>query len=158
MTFKHKKFSHFVYSQLCYSKNNRRISMPKRSFIILAILIGCFCLQIPVPQALSQDEIQTIEKLFLYMKEGNTNGILGVLTDPVLDKKRPLFEKKSYSLFLKKTYGNADLFMGQIESLDTDKSSIDVEIDFNDGGPFLKTRFILKKDGGTWKISDEITD
>ena len=132
--------------------------MPKRSFFILAILLCCFCLQIPVLNALEQDERQTIERLFLYMKKGNTNGILGILTDPMLSKKRSLFEKKSYSLFLKRTYGNADLFISKIENVGTDKSSIDVEIDFNDGGHPLKTKFILMRDRGIWKISEEITD
>jgi len=132
--------------------------MPKRSLFILAILLCCFCLQISVSQALEQDERQTIENFFQYMKEGNTSDILGILTEPMLSKKRPFIEKKSYSLFLKKTYGNADLYIDKIESIDTDKSSIDVEIDFNDGGPSLKTIYILKKDNGIWRISEEITD
>ena len=117
--------------------------MPKRSFFILAILITCFCIQMPVLQALEQDERQTIERLFQYMKEGNTNGILGILTDPMLSKKRAFIEKKSYSIFLKKTYGNADLSIVKINNINVDKSSIDVDIDFNDGGPYHKTRFIL---------------
>lgn len=132
--------------------------MPKRSFLILAILICCFFLRIPGLHALEQGERQTIEKLFQYMKKGNTNGILGILTEPMLSKKRPIFEKKSYSLFLKKTYGNANLIIGKIESFGPDKSSIDVEIDFNDGGPPLKTIYILKKQEGLWKISEEILD
>jgi hypothetical protein len=133
--------------------------MPKRSFLILAILICCFCLQASVLNALEIDEIQTIERLFQHMKEGKTSSILSIiLTDSKLSKKKPFFKKNSYSLFLKKTYGNANLVIGNIESIGTDKSSIDVEIDFNDGGHPLKTRLILMKDEGIWKISEEIFD
>ena len=132
--------------------------MSKRSFLILTLLIGCYCLQTPVLNAQELDERQTIESLFTYMKEGNTSAILGILTEPILSKKGPFFRKKSYSHFLKKTYGNADLYIDKIESIDTDKSSIDVEINFNDGGPSLKTIYILKKQEGLWKISQEILD
>ena len=89
---------------------------------------------------------------------GDTEGILNMLTDPILSKKRTLFEKESYALFLKKVYGNAILYINKIENVTTDKSSVDVEIDFNDGGSPLKTKFILLRDGGIWKISEEVTD
>jgi hypothetical protein len=92
------------------------------------------------------------------MKIGNASGVLGMLTEPILSKKRAILEKKSYSLFLKKTYGKANLIIDKIEVLGADKSSADVEIDFNDGGSHLRTKYILKKDNGIWKISDERTD
>jgi hypothetical protein len=92
------------------------------------------------------------------MKEGNADGILGILTDPMLNEKRVLIKKKSYSIFLKKTYNKADLTITNIEYIGPDNSSVDVAIDLKDGGPSLKTRYILIKDNGIWKISEEITN
>lgn len=130
--------------------------MPKQLFIFLAILVLGFNFHPPIAQA--QGERQAIETMFQYMQAGNTDGILSIITDPMLSAKKSLFQKKSYSAFLKKHYKNAELLIDKIESVGTGKSRIDIRIDFNDGGPLLRTRFIVIQDNGIWKISNEISD
>jgi hypothetical protein len=132
----------------------------KRLFIILIFIlltIGFHCLNL---HAFGSEEAVTIESLFQYLKEGNTSAILNLFTDPVLTEKKELFENnRSYSNFLKNTYEGSISFINKIERLSDAKSAVDVEIHFREGGPPLKTRFILKKQEGVWKIlSEEILD
>jgi len=128
----------------------------KRPFIILIFILLVFSFHCLNLHAFESEEAVTIESLFQYLKEGNTNAILNLFTDPVLTEKKELFENnRSYSNFLKNTYEGSTSFINKIERLSDAKSIVDVEIHFREGGPPLKTRFILKKQEGVWKISSE---
>ena len=132
--------------------------MLKQSFIFLSIVI-LFCnLNVPVLDAQANDERQVVLNLFQYMQAGNTDAILSIMTDPILSAKKPFFQKRSYSAFLKRHYNAADLLIDKVERAGADRSSIDIRIDFKGEGPPLRTRFILVQDNGSWKISNEITD
>ena len=128
----------------------------KRLFIILTFISFAFSLHSLNIHAFESEEVVTIESLFRYLKEGNTSDILNLFTDPILTEKKELFENnRSYSNFLKNTYEGSISFINKIERLSDTKSAVDVEIHFREGGPPLKTRFILKKQEGVWKISSE---
>lgn len=129
----------------------------KRPHIILIFILFMFSFNGLNLHAFENEEVVPIEKLFLYLKEGNTTGILNLLTDPLLTEKKEIFENnQSYSNFMINTYEESSLSISKIEQLSDLKSAINVEIRFRRGGPPLKTRFILKKEEGVWKISEEI--
>jgi hypothetical protein len=132
--------------------------MLKQSIIFLSISILLCGFNAPILHAQANDERQVVLNLFQYMQAGNTDGILSIMTDPILSAKKPIFQKKSYSAFLRKHYSAAELLIEKIERTGAEKSSIDISIDFKDEGPPLKTRYILVQDNGLWKISNEITD
>ena len=131
----------------------------KRLFIILIFILLTICFHCLNLYAFESEEAVPIESLFQYLKEGNTSDILNLFTDPILTEKKELFENnRSYSNFLKNTYEGSISFINKIERLSDTKSAVDVEIHFREGGPPLKTRFILKKQDGLWKISEEIME
>ena len=128
----------------------------KRLFIILTFILITVSFHSFNAHAFESEEAVSIETFFIYLKDGNTNGILNLLTDPILTQKKAFFENNSsYANFLKNTYGGSSLFINKIERLSDAESIVDVEIHFLQGGSPLKTRYILKKQEGLWKISSE---
>jgi hypothetical protein len=127
----------------------------KRFLILLAFL--CLNLfQYPHLCAAQVNETELIETLFIHLQQGDTDAIVELFTEPLLSKKKELFENnRSYSNFLKQTYRDAILTISKIEILDDDRSVADIEIQFANEDPALKTRFVLKNLNGTWKISSE---
>ena len=133
--------------------------MKKSLFLTLLFMVSFLFYYVPNSQA-QEREIEVVMQDYLeYLRSGDTEGILSLLTDPLLSERRKLLERNSaYSEFLRDTYRGADMLIRGIKEIGTNKRAVDVEISFGDQGAPLKTRLILKREGGLWKISEEISD
>ncbi len=131
--------------------------MKKISFWILVLMISSLYCRMPNLHA--QEEEAEIESFFSYLKSGDREGVLSLLTEPLLSERRELLEDNpEYSGFLKETYRSASIKIKNTEEIGQDKRAVNVDIYFSDQEPPLETKFILKRENGSWKISEEIQD
>lgn len=129
-------------------------------FLIVAFMIF-FSFYIGLSlQAQEEGEVElAVENYFEYLKRGDTQGVLNLLTDPLLSERRELLEgNTAYPEFLRERYENAYMEVKNTEKIKGNERAIDMEIYLGEQEPPLKTRFILRKKSGSWKISEEIND
>jgi hypothetical protein len=100
-----------------------------------------------------------VRKYFAYLKKGDTEGILGLLANPLLSQKRELLEGNThYPRFLRGIYKNSRIKIAKTRRIKRHKRAVDVRIYFSPKERPLKIRFILKRKrvDGQWKVSKEI--
>jgi hypothetical protein len=137
---------------------DRGETIMKRVFFLIALVVLPSLSIIPTLEAQTGDAETSVETYFDYLKDGDTEGILILLTDPLLSERKRLLENNSeYPEFLRKTYQGASMEVKNSENVDKDKRVVDVEIHFADGSS-LQTKFLLKMVDGSWKIAEEIPE
>ena len=135
--------------------------MKKNMTIIIVTTLMIFLGYFQTPSLYSQDTgVELLmNNYFKFLKTGDTESILSVLTDPLLSERENILKNNpAYPNFLRAQYETARFVIGQTIAIQSDKKSIDVEIYFDEKGQPLKPRFLLKKEKGFWKISDELTN
>ena len=104
-------------------------------------------------------EIQTVEEFFENLKNGRSKTILDFLADPLRSKREELLNSnRGYGSFLRKTYRDASMEVTKSKRVDERTSEVDVLFSLNRVDPPVPTRFLLKLEGGVWKISDEVKE
>jgi len=89
------------------------------------------------------------------LKNGNTSGILGLLTGPMLKKNENLLRNNPrYPDLLRKRYLNSSFLITNHKHIDDNKSSVDVVIRLNTQEE-TKVRFTLLTENGRLKIYAE---
>jgi len=89
------------------------------------------------------------------LKNGNTSGILGLLTGPMLKKNENLLRNNPrYPDLLRKRYLNSSFVITNHKHIDDNKSSVDVVIRLNTQEE-TKVRFTLLTENGRLKIYAE---
>lgn len=132
--------------------------MKKYLFLQSLIILFSFYIVANI-KAQAGDAEMSVETYFDYLKNGDTEGILNILTDPLLSERRTLLENNTdYPEFLRKTYEGANLEIRNVERVDKDIRMVEVEIHLGSDGSSLKTKFLVKKVNDSWKISEEITE
>lgn len=136
-----------------------RTVVRKSLFLIAALTILSLSLySVRNAQAQEREVEAVVENYFSYLKNGDIEGILSSLTDPILNERRKLLEENTaYPEFLRENYEGSYMEIKSIKKIKGDGRSVNVEIYFEEPGPPLKTKFILKKVDNTWKISEEIS-
>ena len=135
--------------------------MRKIMTIIIVTALMIFLGYLQAPFLYSQDtEVEFLmNNYFQFLKAGDTESILSVLTDPLLSERENILKNNpAYPNFLRAQYKTARFVIEKAVDIQSDKKSIDVEIYFDEKGQPLKPRFLLKKEKGFWKISDELTN
>ena len=128
-------------------------------FLISTSMISLLLYAVPNLHAEEREVEASIQNFFGYLKDGDTQSILSLLTEPILSEQRKLLENNSeYPEFLRKIYKNSYMVIKNTEKINRNKRAIDVEIYHGNLEPPLEIRFILKRKKGLWKISEEITD
>jgi hypothetical protein len=131
--------------------------MKKFLFLLALIILSSFYVMMGL-KVQAGDAEASVQTYFEYLKDGDTEGILNILTDPLLSERRKLLEDNpEYPEFLKNTYQGANLEIKSTENIDKNKKAVDVEIHYVDGSP-LKARFLLKMVDNSWKIAEEINN
>lgn len=89
------------------------------------------------------------------LENGNTYGILGLLTGPMLKSSENLLRNNpKYAGFLRERYRNSSFTMANYKLIDASHSLLDVLITFNTQEK-IRTRFTLASEGGRLKIYAE---
>ena len=89
------------------------------------------------------------------LENGNTYGILGLLTGPMLKSSENLLRNNpKYAGFLRERYRNSSFTIANYKLIDASHSLIDVLITFNTQEK-IRTRFTLASEGGRLKIYAE---
>jgi hypothetical protein len=128
-------------------------------FLLFMISLSFFFYSALTLQAQEREIELSIENYFEYLRRGDTESILSLLTDPLLSEKRELLEKNTeYPESLRETYENASMLIKSVKMIDTQRGVADVEIYFDGQASPLKIRFILKRKDGSWKISEEVSN
>jgi hypothetical protein len=89
------------------------------------------------------------------LENGNTSGILGLLTGPMLKSSENLLRNNpKYAGFLRERYRNSSFAIVNYKPIDTTHSLLDVLITLNTQEK-IKTRLTLVSEGGRIKIYSE---
>lgn len=129
--------------------------MKRISYVVSILLITVCTFGIGLCDTAEQDQL--LSSYTQYLKSGDTQGLLSILGDPLLNRRKDQLQSNpSYSSFLVKHYDNANFQVTAIESLDayTGKGVIDVV--FPDSVKPLEIKLLLKRIDGVWKIVDEL--
>lgn len=136
-----------------------KIVVRKSLFLIATFIVLSLSLySVRNIQAQEYEVEAAVESYFSYLKNGDTDGILSLLTDPVLSERRKLLEENTtYPEFLRENYRGSDMEIKRVREIKGERKSVAVEIYFEQPGPPLKTKFILERVDNSWKISEEIS-
>ena len=133
--------------------------MKKAFFTILIIIVVIN--PFSVVNCLSQNMIdktkaeQVLDDYFIYLKTGDTDGILNLLTGPFLKKRERLLRyNPTYGTFLKEKYEYAQFSIIGQRFIDNSKMTFDVQIVLS-GQDILKRKFVIVEDVGILKIYSE---
>lgn len=132
----------------------------KKICILLALLVGAMLTNTGESFATTEvaDMYQAESLLNIYhnmLKNGNTSGILGLLTGPMLKSNENLLRNNTiYAGFLRERYRNSSFIITNYKLIDTSHSSLDVVIKLNTQEE-IRTRFNIVVEEGRLKIFSE---
>ena len=132
----------------------------KKIFFLFALLIGAMLTNTGESFAATEaaDMYQAESLLSEYHKmleNGNTSGILGLLTGPMLKSNENLLRNNpKYAGFLRERYRNSSFTIVNYKLIDASHSLLDVLITLNTQEK-IRTRFTLASEGGRLKIYEE---
>ena len=127
-----------------------------KKIIMLLLIIMSFL--VTDVQAIEKDVSLTTQAFFNELKSGQNMDIINMLTGSYLNEKGELLKSDTYRSYLSKIYKNASMVINSITAINQDEQMVDVEIYFENQTTPLRTKFVLQRINGIWKISDEITD
>ena len=130
-----------------------------KKFIFFVMVLGFSLVSSPNVSCLYAMEAEevTVHNFFEQLKNGDKDGVLNQLTDPIWQKKREIFYKNpQYIQHLQNIYQGSSISISNIKTINPDKRRIDVEIFLAGENIPLKTSFILKLTENAWKISEEL--
>jgi hypothetical protein len=126
--------------------------LPSAKFIIIVFIFLGF----NILQAEASEPGEIVSQYFRALKHGNTEIVKSLITDKLYEKRIVLLEKNSnYSKFLIRYYQGATVRVVNVINI-TEKSYVDVEIEFQDGSNSPITLILTKDSRHNWKISDEV--
>jgi hypothetical protein len=132
--------------------------MKKLTYTILISAITSFLI---IGYAHGQDFIgeseaeSVLNDYFRYLKTGDTDGIIDIVTGPLLKKRERLLRyNPQYPDFLRKKYKDAHFSIIRQQFIDAGKLALDVQIYFTEEDN-VKTRFVLVQENGLLKIYSE---
>ena len=131
-----------------------------RSLFFVSILVGIlFSTTIALGNNFEDTPENVMQYYFNALKNGDTETIITLLTDPILNNRRLLLEKNTaYPEHLRNYYQNANMFItDKTLSDDGNVCTITTNIFFESGGNPLIIQFYLKNTSEGWKISEEFT-
>jgi hypothetical protein len=132
----------------------------KTIYFLFALLIGAMLTNTGESFAATEvaDMHQAESLLSEYHKmleNGNTSGILGLLTGPMLKSSENLLRNNpKYAGFLRERYRNSSFTIANYKLIDASHSLLDVVISLNTQEK-IRTRFTLALEGGKLKIYAE---
>ncbi|MGB3209605.1 MAG: hypothetical protein WBB19_02760 [Desulforhopalus sp.] len=108
-------------------------------------------------KASESGDVRSVVIEFLhYLKNGNTDGVLSLITDPMLSERKVVLGRNpNYPVMLMDAYKKTDFQIMSVEKLDNLHYSVVVDSIVGDE-IVKKTEFICQKDDDSWKISEEI--
>ena len=126
-----------------------------RIFLFMLIWLTVFSAMPPTVESSENDMAAFAQAFFVSLKQGDTETILDLCIDPLLTEKRDLLENnRQYPDFLRQAYQHATMVVNEIDRVDDAEGTVDVEFRFPEGPP-LKTRFLLKRQNGAWRLASE---
>jgi hypothetical protein len=132
----------------------------KKIYFLLALLIGAVLTNtgdsFAATEATGMYQAESLLSEYHKMLEnGNTSGILGLLTGPMLKSSENLLRNNpKYAGFLRERYRNSSFTVVNNKLIDASHSLIDVLITFNTQEK-IRTRLTLVSEGGRLKIYSE---
>lgn len=129
--------------------------------ILTSILLMALVLASPqYSDGNDEDDIHVLMNNFFFnISNGFKGGTLAFLADPMLSaNKTQINNNPSYPGFLRKIYANSRMVVKHIATIDDNTKAVDVEIFFKNETNSKKNKYMVIRDGGMWKISDEVTD
>jgi hypothetical protein len=128
--------------------------MKSISYGILILLITVCAVGVGHCDTSEQDQL--LMSYIEYLKSGDTQGLLSLLGDPLLSRKRDQLESNpSYSSFLAKHYEHANFQVSAVNIVDAYTSKGVIEVAFPGSAKPLEIKLLLKRMDGLWKIVDE---
>lgn len=94
---------------------------------------------------------------FNALKTGNLQILKSLLSDDLLDRRSKALSNPRYSDFLKSIYGHAEFKVIDIQQLDNDQISVNVEV-ISDSQTQLKETITFIKKQGEWKLHKDRKD
>lgn len=133
--------------------------MKKLSYLFLILLLISLASQgksYSKKLIINWDQAESVlYEYFDMLKNGDTFGILGLLTGPLLKKREKLLRYNSrYGDFLRGRYSGAQFVVNSRKPIDNNKLALDASVHFNDRQK-LDIRFILVIEDRRFKISLE---
>ena len=133
--------------------------MKKIYVLFVLIIMVIFASTGESPAAVEVADVYQAENLLSQyhnmLENGNTSGILSLLTGPMLKSNENLLRNNSkYARFLRERYRNSNFTIVNYKPIDTSYSSLDVLITFNSQEK-IWTRFTLALEEGKLRIYAE---
>ena len=125
--------------------------------ILIIVVINSFSIVNCFPQDMidKTKAEQVLNDYFIYLRNGDTAGILNLLTGPFLKKRERLLRyNPTYVTFLKEKYEYAQFSITGHNFIDSSKITFDVQIVLGDQDN-LKRKFVIVDDTGLLKIYSE---
>ena len=131
-----------------------------RKIIVLLCLLAVVLFIPQNSRANADDDIYSLMNNFFYnVSNGFKGGTLAFMADPMLSANRAqLSNNPAYPAFLRKIYANSRMVIKNIETIDDDTKAVDVEIFYKNETMPKKRRYIVIREMGMWKVSDEVVD
>lgn len=138
-----------------HSRVRRGTIMKRISYMVSVLLITVFTFGVGHCDTSEQDQL--LLSYIQYLKSGDTQGLLSILGDPLLNRKRDQLQSNpSYSSFLAKHYENANFQVLAVNSMDAYTSKGLIDVVFPGSAKPLEIKLLLKRNDGLWKIVDEL--